>query len=386
MSKKILYIWKSPYPWDVRVEKICKSLTENGYEVYILARWGGEISANEKISGLNIVRAGFEKTSLFSTPIPFNPVWKKSISNIISEIKPDLIIVREIMLAEDSAKEARKKNIPVIMDMAENYPACMRHWKKYNKSALSRFLIHSLQVPDKVEKRSVSLMDGIITVCSEQIERLYYQYNYKDERTTVVHNTPFLTGAQYNSEKIYKSLSTINFGHHGYHTGEKSISSFVNAFSSGFKNNEKFKLTIAGDGDEIPDLKEIAADSKNIIFLGKFLQDNLREIISKFDIGILPYQINDFNNYTIHNKIFDYFSMGIPVVVSEAKPLKRIVEETQAGIVINCESNEPIHNFLEKSLDFDWAYYSDNAKKVYLNKYNWSVDSKELIRFIDKFL
>ena len=38
MAKKIVYIWDGDYPWDIRVEKICLSLVNAGYEVHIAAR------------------------------------------------------------------------------------------------------------------------------------------------------------------------------------------------------------------------------------------------------------------------------------------------------------------------------------------------------------
>ena len=53
----------------------------------------------------------------------------------------------------------------MLIDMAEHYPATMRTWKKYQGNALARFLVFWAKVPDLVERRSVGLADGIITVC-----------------------------------------------------------------------------------------------------------------------------------------------------------------------------------------------------------------------------
>ena len=72
--KKIIYVWKSPYPWDVRVEKICKSLSKE-YEVLILARWGNEAKKAEQIDGVTIRRVGFREKSFKSVPLSFNPFW-----------------------------------------------------------------------------------------------------------------------------------------------------------------------------------------------------------------------------------------------------------------------------------------------------------------------
>ena len=33
-----LFVWDSDYPWDIRVEKICTTLLENGWEVDLVCR------------------------------------------------------------------------------------------------------------------------------------------------------------------------------------------------------------------------------------------------------------------------------------------------------------------------------------------------------------
>lgn len=367
----------------MRVEKFCKSLLENDFEVYILARWGDEKEEKVDLDGFRIIRVGFEKKYLLSTPIPFNPLWRKSIRKTIKEIQPDLIIVREIMLAEETAKAAHKFGIPVIMDMAENYPAALREWKKYNRNWFSRFLIHTLKIPDLVEKRAVRRMDGIITVCEEQNQRLEQQYNFPQGKVVIVHNTPPLT--KFENVHARRFGNSFIIGHHGFHTSEKSIKNFLIAFVKTFAKNPDFTLVIAGDGDDIPEFMEIADKVKNVKFLGKFAPDKLNQILSGFDIGILPYQINDFNNYTIHNKVFDYFALGIPVIVSEAMPLKRLIKETKAGISIDCESPQSISEFLKKLESQNWERLSDNARESFLNKYNWENDAKNLIDFCIKF-
>jgi hypothetical protein len=125
LKKKVLYIWKGPYPWDVRTAKFCESLNNNDYDVHLLARWKDDKYEKEKINNIIVHRVGYKKNHKLSIPIPYNPIWKTAIQKKIKEILPDLIIVREIMLAEVSGKLAKKNNIPIIMDMAENYPAAM---------------------------------------------------------------------------------------------------------------------------------------------------------------------------------------------------------------------------------------------------------------------
>jgi len=54
--KTIFYIWKSAYPWDVRVEKICMALLEANYNIYIVCKWDGEELEEEIVNGLNSIK------------------------------------------------------------------------------------------------------------------------------------------------------------------------------------------------------------------------------------------------------------------------------------------------------------------------------------------
>ena len=78
--------------------------------------------------------------------------------------------------------------------------------------------------------------------------------------------------------------------------------------------------------------------------------------------------------------------MGKPVIVSEAVPLKRIVEETGAGFSIDCSNSDSIADFIIKSQSFNWKLCSENALKFANEKYNWEIDKEILIKFVEKFL
>ncbi|MFH1051910.1 MAG: glycosyltransferase [bacterium] len=419
---KVLYVWKGKYPWDIRAEKICKALIQQGFDVFLLGRWTEGQMERENIDGINIIRVGYNKNYNLTQPMSYNPIWKKAIKQAIDEIKPDIIMPRDIMLAEACGKLGRNQNIPVIMDMAENYPAAMKDWKKYKKSFLSRLAVHYLNLPELVEKRAVNIMDGIITVCDEQNLRLYEEYRFGMDMISVVHNTPkkeFFDSVDSNrltvdrktisNEELGIRNSQINtipdlqlvnesgkgnkdkivFGHHGFTSDEKSLVTFLFGFEQAAIENDKIEFHIAGSGESNEQLKDIAvklSSSDKIIFYGEYNYNKLPEIISHWDIGVIPYQINDFNNYTIHNKIFDFFAMGKPVFCSETKPFKRIISETNAGILVNCEKEFEIRNAILKMADMDLSDMSNNGRKSFEDKYNWDFDSLNLINFIKRFV
>ncbi len=384
--KNIIYIWKGPYPWDVRVEKICTSLSEAGHNVHILARWGGETLEEEVIDGIHIHRVGINRPSFYSLPFPFNPVWRNSLDYLARKTKADLLIPRDILLAEEAGEIGKKYNIPVVMDMAENYPAAMKLWKKYSDKWYYRFLFNTLKIPDWVEKRAVSLMYGIITVCEEQIGRLEEEYKYNPANCTVVHNTPLNAILAESVGK--KEVGNIVIGHHGYLSKEKDISLLIHAAVEFKDELDKVEFKIAGTGECLNELEQIAQEGgvNNVEFTGAYGINSTYDIVNSFDIGILPYPVNEFNNFTIHNKIFDYFALGKPVIVSGANPLIRIINETRAGVVADCSTTEGINNGISEILNSDYKCLSLNAQKAYEYKYNWGVDSVNLLAFLNKYI
>jgi len=389
MPGKILYIWKDKYPWDVRVEKFCKTLSEAGHDVFLLCRWKGEKLKEELIDGFHISRVGYNKSSIVSEPLSINPYWRKEIRKAIEIFKPNLIIVREILLAQAAVKYAVSKDIPVIMDMAENYPAAMKLWKKYKSDIIRKFLVHKIHLPEKIERKSVVKMDGIITVCDEQIKRLNVDFGIDTDKCTVVHNTPSINSFPNNQIQDYKIKNTITFGHHGFTSDDKRIDNLIIGFDAAADFFNHIHLRIAGEGESFISLEKLVATCKHkdrIYLTGKYDYKDLHLILDSIDIGVLPYEVNDFNNYTLHNKIFDFFHTGKPIIVSPANPLKRVVSETSTGIIAASSSSESIRSAIEEIMNSNLNEFSENSKIASFIKYNWEYDSKILIEFIERYL
>lgn len=385
--KRILYIWQAGYPWDVRVEKICHSLRDEGLEVIILARWKPNQPQQEIINNITIIRVGYQLPALASLPISHNPLWQKAIHRTIEKFRPNIVIPREILLAETAAKSARKYGIPVIMDMAEHYPAAMREWKKYTTTVLGRFCVQTIKIPDMLERRSVQLMDGIITVCEENSDRLAQEYGYPLTSTQVVNNTPHLSILQTTQKERHSP--PLYFAHHGYMTAERGLDTLVEGMARLFPSYPPLQLTLAGEGEMLPLLQQLIQTlniTAHVHTPGGYEHTNLPQLYQQTDVGILPYWNTEFRNHTIPNKLFDYMAFGIPIIVSEARPMKRIVEETGVGIAADCSTPQGIANSIEIMLQQDMAVMSKNGIKAFQEKYNWERDKELLVGFLSSYM
>lgn len=385
--KRILYIWQAGYPWDVRVEKICSALRDNGFEVIILARWKPGQKEHETLDGMHIVRVGYRLPSQMTIPVSLNPLWYQAIRKSIDKFQPSLVIAREILLAEAAAKLSHRSGIPVIMDMAEHYPAAMREWKKYMHNPFLRFLVQTAQVPDYVEKKAINASDGIITVCQENSNRLHTQYQYPYDALQVVHNTP--SRKLFADIELHYTLPSRQFAHHGFLTEERGLSLFLQGFKLALQQHPSMKLTLAGEGESYNDLRlliEQLALQQSVILSGGYTYSDIMPMYTATDVGILPYRNDEFRNHTIPNKLFDYMACGKPLLVSQTKPMQRIIEETQAGIAVDCSQPITIAQGIITLLESNTISMGKNGRKAFLEKYNWENDAGHLLEFLQYYL
>ncbi len=384
---KILYIWKGAYPWDVRTQKVCGALTNAGHEVHILARWTGEELEREAVDGFHVIRVGYKRASRQSLPLSFNPVWRKAIRSAIEEIKPDLLIAREIMLARASGSIAHKFNLPMIIDMAEHYPAAMRGWEKYTKTFLRRLVTCHARIPDRVEKSAVKVADGIMIVSPELKKRINREYGYPTDKIQVINNTP--EKSWFDGIRSGCSKPVRDFAYHGFMTPDRNLDMMVRGFILAAEQEKDIRLTISGDGETFPICHDLATKSKvadRIIFTGSYKHSEIKKLYGDTDIGFLPFKNNEFINHIVANKLFDYMAAGKPVIVSQADPMVRIIEETGAGIIADCNDPEKIAEAIISMINADTETMSANGIKAFREKYNWDYDAAEVNEFINKYL
>ena len=104
------------------------------------------------------------------------------------------------------------------------------------------------------------------------------------------------------------------------------------------------------------------------------------------DINIIPHVANDHTDNTIPHKLFQIMMSKSLLLVSSCKPLKRIVEKYDAGVIFNANDS---NDFAIKVISFfknrdDYNYKIENGYNAVMNKSeNWEVESKKLLYLYD---
>ena len=85
-----------------------------------------------------------------------------------------------------------------------------------------------------------------------------------------------------------------------------------------------------GEGDPYTDISQLKK-IKNIHFLGSKSYEEVPYYMEKFDIGLLPCEINTYTKSMFPLKFFEYLSVGLPIVATKLESLDEFSEVHYRG-------------------------------------------------------
>jgi glycosyltransferase involved in cell wall biosynthesis len=386
---RICHVFHRDYPWDVRVEKICRALIKRGHEVHLLCNNSKQKPQEEILEKIYIHRLPVLKSRklnrVITFPAFFNIHWNLHIYRTARRYEFDAILVRDLPLVLPVWLVTRNSKAPLVYDMAENFPAMLENFSSMIKSP---FLARILEI------FALRIVDHVFVVVEESKQRIINK-GIPINNITVVSNTPeldlFAKHLAINSGSIPRR-NRFNLLYVGYITHLRGLDVVIKGLPNLIENIPNINLTIVGDGSHLPNLKKLTQDMKlesYIDFTGWLDFKYIPSIISKCDVGIIPHCSNDHTNSTIPNKLFDYMAFGKPVIVSDAKPLKRIVEETGCGIVFKSEDPDDFSRkliSLAQTSTSEKAQMGKRGQQAVSEFYNWEKDAERLCSLFESFM
>jgi glycosyltransferase involved in cell wall biosynthesis len=171
-------------------------------------------------------------------------------------------------------------------------------------------------------------------------------------------------------------------------TAQRGLDRLIRGFSLVATRHPEIRLDLAGGGESLAALKRLVEEcgiSDQVRFVGRYRFDELTNLYSTTDVGLVVYPVDESINHTIGNKLFDYFACGKPVIVSPAVPLRRVIEETGAGLVLGGCTPEAIAEGLNQALNLDLTPFAERGLATARGKYNWANDSRVLLDFLARY-
>lgn len=388
----VLHVWYADYPWDVRVEKVTAALIEAGMAVHLVVRNTRNLPLKETVDGAEVHRmrwvgtwSGIARRINVASSFPafINPRWLLHIYRVGRMTRADVILVRDLPLAPAAIWIGRLLHVPVVLDMAENYPGFLQSLK--DTQALRRFdiLLRNPRFAAMVERYVIRRVHAVICVIEESARRLM-NLGVPSAKLAIVRNTPRIAGdfPQAHDRAGGDALTVVYLGLIERHRGVQDL---VRAVFESRRRGLQLRLNVVGDGKSFDELQRLAADlgvlGNGVELLGRIENRRALDIVAGADVGAIPHMPNAAWDTTIPNKLFDYMSLGLPVVTSNVKPVQRIVSEERCGVSyewgnINdlCSKLDTLRSATER------RKMGEAGLRAVQSKYNWSFDGGVLSR------
>jgi len=355
--QKIIVSVNADLVTDQRVQKVCQTLHEAGYEIFLIGRDLENDLPLERPYKTHRIRTFFNK-GFFGLA-----EWNLRLFFKLLFTKKDILLSNDLdtLLANFWASKFSK--IQLVYDTHELFTEIPE-------------LIHRPRIQsfwERIERYIFPKLNNVYTVCAGIAA--YYQKKYT-VTVSVVRNLPLLKPPpelsefpfEMNDKKVVLYQGALNAGR-----GLELLIASMALLSD-------WILVIAGDGTITTSLKEEVMRknlSEQVYFLGRLLPEDLAGLTPLANVGVsIEEDLGLSYHYALPNKLFDYIHANVPVLVSDLPEMRRIIENYQVGAILvertPKELAQQLQYLAEKSKT-EWDF--KNVK----NELNWQKESAQLL-------
>lgn len=396
----MIYGENRPFPPDIRVEKEISALClVAGYRVKVLTRQLPETAPRREVliqDLAEVVRIPVRETSSKIVKIlnklqMYEQAWKPALKEFIRNEAPAVLHVHDLLMVPVVLHVASHYGIPVIADLHENMPAAMRAWRSNlpTMQKLRLAFVYNYHLMRWHEARALKRCARVIVVVPEASKRLY-QYGISKEKIVVVSNTEDESTFRFRPEDAdpqivarYKPYWVISYvGGMGPHRGLDTVLRGISFLQSSIPN---LRLLIVGANAQ--DRRQIESQvmqlgiGKHVEIIGWQPFSKVNSYVTASDVCLVPHNDFEHTQTTVPHKLFQYMICGKPILVSDCRPLARIINETKAGIIFKANDSEDVARklrYMHQHPD-QLREMGINGQKAALGQYAWRNDAARLV-------
>ena len=357
MKKRIIISVSSDLATDQRVQKVAKSLYENGFDVLLVGR---------KLKNSPSVSFPYSHKRfrlLFNHSFLFYAELNLRLFLFLLFSKSDVLLSNDTDTLTANYLVSVLRNKKLIFDAHELFPEVP---ELTQRKFVKKFWT-------KIEDWIFPKLKYSYTVCQSIAD--YYNVKYRI-KMHVVRNVPYLQTIEKQTNKnISKSI---------IYQGALNVGRGLEWMIEAMPYVENAKLIIVGDGDIKDDLIDLTNElqlTDKVQFLGRMLPDDFKKITTNADLGLCLLENRGLSYYySLPNRIFDYIHTEIPILATDFPEIKNIVDTYKTGILINHYEPKYLAETVDKILSekFDTSHFSDLSKELC-----WQNEEKKLLEIIN---
>jgi glycosyltransferase involved in cell wall biosynthesis len=374
--KRIFFTVTNDLTYDQRMNRICTSLAENGYEVMLVGRkLSGSLPLRNEKYRQKRLRCWFNRGKLFyaeyNTRLLFYLLFQKM--DAVCAIDLDTIL--------PCLKISKWKKIPRIYDAHELFTEL--------KEVVSRPRIKKMWA--RIEKYAVPKYEKGYTVSesiAEEFERRY-GVRYKTVRNVARLKT-LDEGTMHKVQGTYlrqgfDEQAIVNHGKFILYQGAVNEARGFEYLIPAMKWIDA-PLVVCGDGNFMDQLKELIREygmGHKVELKGMLPPDELWKIAQQAYIGIAVAENEGLNQYyALPNKFFDYIHAGLPQVTMSYPEYHKINKQFEVAVLIDDLAPQRIAAAINNLLADDVIYrrLKENCLKA-RQELNWQNEEKKLLVF-----
>jgi glycosyltransferase involved in cell wall biosynthesis len=281
----------------------------------------------------------------------------------------------------------RALGIPVVLDLAENYPAMIQDVWDAGRARIGDRLVRNPRLVRAVERVVVRLVDHILVVVDESRDRLAAM-GVAAPKMSLVMNTPSLERPDEPGaiDEGRRDPDELVIAYLGLLEAPRGLGTAIQAMREVRRRLPRARLVIIGTGRDEALFREEARHAgveDRVEFRGWVEYTEALAWLSRCDVGLVPHHATASWQTTIPNKLFDYMSLGKPVIVSSARPTARIVTEERCGLVFRDRDAQALAEAIVALGDpAVRAACGQQGRAAIRERYNWEADERRLLRAI----
>jgi len=232
----------------------------------------------------------------------------------------------------------------------------------------------------KIEKEGMDYADKVIVVSNKIKDRCIKQYFIDPNKISVVHNAATPMGETSYRNKISSKDKIVLFA--GRITLQKGPDYFVEAAKKVLEKRKDVKFVMAGTGDMLPKMIEMAADlgiANNFIFTGFYTRQEADILFDMADVCVMPSISEPFGVIP-----FEAQMKNTPTIISKQTGISEILKHT---LTVDFWDTDDIANKILALLQYS-ALHKEIQDKGYLEAKSatWTIPASKCLNIYQELI